>query len=135
MNCNNCSYKVEAGELVESDKLHTHWICPKCKAENVFRSKSKLDGIIEERGKNYGPPILHFSCTQNLYLQWIDRKCLSSFLPLNKQQNDALCHGVYMILDKLTRAAENPLHMDNWDDIEGYVKCIRTILEVKANAE
>lgn len=85
--------------------------------------------ITDERGKNYGHPRDHFSCTQKTFLAWEERRnqaISQGALPLADEQ--AVKHGVYMILDKLSRFATNPLHKDNLDDIQGYARTIKMIL-------
>lgn len=138
-------------------KAGTDWQCPEClhtwhetffkcvcghvktdddmlNKENSMGSgadtpKDELDAILKERGANYGPPIYHFSCTRDMYDVWEDRRVIAD--PPCGAKEAALRHGVYMILDKLARAAENPKHMDNWDDIKGYAECIKKVLEDK----
>ncbi len=90
-------------------------------------SKKELDAILKERGANYGPPIDHFDCTQGLFTVWEIRRAKTK--PTHNRREAAVRHGVYMILDKLARAAENPKHIDNWDDIKGYAECIKKALE------
>lgn len=96
----------------------------------------KIEAITTERGKNYGAPIDHFQTTCHLFQEWDAR-----FTHANQKRNGcyppepdqarvdaATRHGVYMILDKLVRMAENPNHMDNIDDIQGYARCLATFL-------
>jgi len=88
----------------------------------------KIKELTDERGKNYGHPIKHFSCTQELYMDWINARIQSDIkLPASKEAG--LRHGVYMILDKLARMSENPNHRDNLDDIQGYAKCIGMVVD------
>ena len=92
----------------------------------------KITEITTERGKNYGHPIKHFSCTTEMFRIWIQARSESVTYNLTKQQEAALHHGVYMILDKLARMSENPTHTDNIDDIQGYAKCIQMVLDYEA---
>ena len=85
--------------------------------------------ITDERGKNYGHPKKHFTCTHSMFRKWEEAREESQVGLLGYDKEDALRHGVYMILDKLARMAENPEHMDNIDDIQGYAHCIKMILE------
>jgi hypothetical protein len=93
----------------------------------------KITEITTERGKNYGHPIKHFATTTAMFCVWrearLDTKAASK---LTTQQEMALRHGVYMILDKLARMSENPEHRDNIDDIQGYAKCIGMVLDYEA---
>lgn len=92
----------------------------------VIETKSLTD----ERGKHYGHPAKHFSCTQGMYNEWLGRRIdAMKGKPLaDGMIEDALRHSVYMILDKLSRAANNPMHQDNFDDIQGYARCAKMIL-------
>jgi len=90
----------------------------------------KITEITTERGKNYGHPIKHFQTTTVLFSIWRDARVASECNDdLTENQEAALHHGVYMILDKLARMSENPKHCDNIDDIQGYAKCIGMVLD------
>ena len=88
--------------------------------------------LTNARHENYEPPLQHFATTSDMVGIW---KRQRSFATVNKHrglstcQESALAHGVYMILDKLARAAYNPQHLDNWDDVAGYAACIKEMLE------
>lgn len=93
----------------------------------------KIKEITTERGANYGKPIDHFSNTDKLNEAWRsyrnrNRSRQDERLLIGCEKECALHHGVYMIIDKLVRAAENPMHADNWDDIQGYARCIKDAL-------
>lgn len=83
--------------------------------------------ITTERGGNYGKPIDHFSACQEMYDIWEKRNSLNNYA-IGTKEMLALKHGVHWIIDKIVRAAENPEHKDNWDDIEGYARCIKDAL-------
>ena len=87
-----------------------------------------VDKIIEERGKNYGHPYYHFQATQKMYLPWLKRYT-SKGKKTTEEIEICVMHGVYMILDKLARMAENPLHEDNLEDIKGYATTIQMCIE------
>ena len=89
----------------------------------------KITEITTERGKNYGHPIKHFSCTNSMYERWLEARTASECGSLDLEKELGLRHGVYMILDKLARMSENPNHRDNLDDIQGYAKCIGMVLD------
>ena len=88
--------------------------------------------LTDERGENYGHPLDHFNCTQEMSVVWTGRRHDAI---VNKGNLDSMSlerslkHIVYMICDKLARAAENPLHMDNFDDIQGYASLWRGCCE------
>lgn len=87
--------------------------------------------ITTERGKNYGKPIEHFNTSQAMFEEWEDRAHASgTFCCMDIEKQRAVKHGVRFIIDKCVRAAENPMHKDNWDDIEGYARCIKDALEL-----
>ena len=92
-----------------------------------------LEKIIEERGGNYGHPYDHFPATQKMYEVWHNRFCYGQYNSIGSPDKERLerCiqHGVYMILDKLARLAENPLHEDNLEDIKGYATTIQMCME------
>lgn len=84
------------------------------------------EAVTEERGSNYGHPYDHFQCTQNMFDAWTDRRFDAPIM--DEELSSCLKHITYLILDKLARAAHNPLHMDNFVDIQGYAslweKCV-----------
>jgi len=89
-----------------------------------------IDAITEERGKRYGSPLDHFSCTGLMFGIWYKRyiKHNRPQQPVDPHAEAAFLHAVHMIFDKLARAASDPLYRDNWDDIEGYVRCLKTFM-------
>ncbi len=87
----------------------------------------KTKDLTDDRGSNYGHPYDHFQCTQSMFAVWQDRRMYGKNLPPPMEK--CLHHIVYFILDKLTRAAENPCHMDNFEDIQGYA----SLWEVSSN--
>lgn len=87
--------------------------------------------LTKDRGANYGHPRAHFPLTQGLYVTWKAaryRQIDQGAPELDATEEACLRHGVYMICDKLARAATNPKHVDNWDDIAGYSLCIKRAL-------
>ena len=97
----------------------------------------EIDEITEERGKRYGTPLDHFACTGLTFGRWYNR-----YMHHNRPQQKvspeveaALFHAIHMIYDKLARAASDPLYQDNWDDIEGYVRCLKTFLPFTPQAK
>jgi len=87
--------------------------------------------LVRDRGKTYGPPALHFRTTQALFNEWRRRRIeamTSGAEELTNSKEAGVRHAVYMILDKLARAAETPSHLDNWNDIGGYAKCAVSVL-------
>jgi hypothetical protein len=92
---------------------------------------SETKKLTDSRGGQYGHPNKHFPTTQGMYKIWIERRLdaetnADSTLP--KDQLLAVNHAAYMILDKLARAANNPMLADNWDDIQGYARCAKMVL-------
>ena len=92
--------------------------------------RDKLSDTIKERGGNYGHPIDHFSCTKEMYDRWEEKRELGIQLTPPKREA-AFRHGVYMLIDKIVRAGENPNHADNYIDLPGYSHCIEMVLEVE----
>jgi len=93
-----------------------------------------VDATVEltnDRGANYGHPLDHFPLTRAIADSWLvaHYKALEKGAPaLTFDQEQAIRHAVYMICDKLARAATNPKHVDNWDDIAGYSLCAKKVL-------
>ena len=81
--------------------------------------------LTEERGRNYGHPYDHFRCTKGMYDTWRNKRSVQ----LDKDLENCLHHIIYMICDKMARAAENPMHMDNWEDMQGYASLWKKCLE------
>lgn len=92
-----------------------------------------VEEIIIERGANYGHPYDHFQSIANLFAEWSKRRASGKTCGTNLDK--CLSHIVYMIFDKLTRAAENPMHMDNFDDIQGYASLWAKCIEKNKEAE
>lgn len=86
----------------------------------------KTEKLTDERGKNYGHPYDHFQCTRGMYDEWVNKYNKSDLV--ESELSQCLKHIIYLICDKMARAAENPMHMDNFDDIQGYAslwqKCL-----------
>lgn len=116
---------------------HTLDECPVCVSIEISSKAvedepvDNIKAITTERGENYGKPIDHFKTTTALHRTWQFRRNKGQGISVDQQ--DALSHGVYMVMDKLVRAAENPMLKDNWDDIQGYVWCIKNALEMEAD--
>ena len=92
-------------------------------------SERTTEELTAERGENYGHPYDHFNCTQSMWQIWRERARDGNVIPdMDEKLQQPLSHIVYMICDKLARMAENPLHMDNFYDIQGYAslweKCV-----------
>ena len=94
---------------------------------------SDTKALTDERGKHYGNPLDHFSTTQHLWAAWRYRR--TQVFDLKDMENSdmerrelAFRHAVYMICDKLARAANDPMHVDNWRDIQGYSACAMMVL-------
>jgi hypothetical protein len=93
--------------------------------------QDKIAAITAERGERYGDPRKHFVCTNDLASRWAARHeeaMNAKGTSLEHDHGAALHHCIYFIMDKLTRSAEDPYHVDNWDDIEGYVRCLKLCL-------
>jgi hypothetical protein len=82
--------------------------------------------ITDARGKHYGHPRDHFRTTRHLYTAWLGRR--REVTQAVDDTENALYHAVYMICDKLARAANDPTHADNWDDVAGYARCAKMVL-------
>lgn len=95
--------------------------------------KTTTESLTAERGKNYGHPRDHFATTRGMFAAWERRRnqvCENPELMV-REHEEALRHAVYMICDKLARAATNPMHVDDWDDIAGYARCAKMVLGIE----
>ena len=94
-----------------------------------------MSNLTDERGKNYGHPADQFVCAEAMFEEWATRRnavtepIMESNDGLNQSLEYQLQHAVHMICTKLSRAAANPLHLDNWDDIQGYAECFKMCAE------
>ena len=84
---------------------------------------SDIDTTVTERGGKYGPPRLHFPCTVAMFAVWQRRRDAGP--GMDGAREAVLWHAVYMICDKLARAAQSPDMEDHWRDIQGYSECAR----------
>ncbi len=85
--------------------------------------------LTDSRGRHYGHPRDHFATTRGMYLAWAARRrqAIAQGSP-DCGHEDALNHAVYMICDKLARAATDPMLVDNWDDVQGYSRTAKMVL-------
>lgn len=94
--------------------------------EGLAKPEKTVDPIAvltEDRGKDYGHPLDHFTAESQLYA--ILRAYRVQSLREGKGALDAALehcfdHVTRWILDKLVRACKSPLKQDHWDDIAGY---------------
>ena len=80
--------------------------------------------LTAERGSNYGRAFDHFSTTEEMMEVWSRRREDSS-TALDPKLERCLKHIVSFCIDKMVRAAENPLHLDDFDDVAGYASLWR----------
>ena len=93
-----------------------------------------VESLVRERGESYGRFDNRSKALRNMVQEW--ENLLGDDGPnaaLPEEQRAALRHGVYMILDKLTRAAFNARHRDNLTDVRGYIECIERSLFPETN--
>lgn len=82
--------------------------------------------IMAERGKTYGSPKQRFALVKSMYDKWEAFRDKQEQLPPEKEQ--AFRHGVYLLIDKLSRLAVSPDHLDNYTDLAGYSECIKSFV-------
>jgi hypothetical protein len=92
-----------------------------------FGEKPDTKELTAERGKNYGHPYDHFQCTQEMFDVWTSRRFDAP--SIDPELERCLRHITYLILDKLSRAAENPMWLDNFDDIQGYASLWEKVID------
>ena len=73
-----------------------------------------------DRNRDYGHPDDNHGCTAELWNAWLLRRA-SPFGAVD------VC--VFNILQKLSRLAETPDHLDSWRDIAGYAQNAAWCLE------
>jgi hypothetical protein len=85
--------------------------------------------LTDERGNEYGHPKKHFSTTRYMFRCWELRRmdALKTAEQYDPETEAAYRHAVYMILDKLARAANRP-KKDTLDDVQGYARTAKMIL-------
>jgi hypothetical protein len=85
--------------------------------------------LTTERGQDYGHPLKHFNATRRMFAVWEARRndALVEGVELSDREQ-AMRHAVYMICDKLSRSAQNPMKWDTWDDIAGYARTAKMAL-------
>lgn len=67
--------------------------------------------LTDARGERYGTPLKHFNCTQSMYAEWVRSRIQTNSGPLRNDVANGVNHAVYMIIDKLARASEDPTHI------------------------
>ena len=88
-----------------------------------------MSELTEERGSNYGHPADQFPVVEQMVEAWRNGRAINTCEGVDATAERCLRHTVYMICTKLSRACENPLHMDNWADIKGYAECFEMCVE------
>jgi len=88
--------------------------------------------LTTDRGALYGRAYDHFRCTQGMFDEWLTRYQETA---IDDDLGKCLKHITYMILDKLARAANDPTHMDNFDDIQGYASLWKKCVEAHEETE
>jgi len=101
------------------------------KADYVQQEANRIQKLVEERGKSYGHPRDNFLLIHRMWKLWVEerQRHLTETGAEPHRQEDALRHGVYMILTKLGRLATTIDHLDSLDDIQGYIDCMQQCLQ------
>lgn len=73
--------------------------------------------LTQQRGAVYGHPLDDFNRAHRL-------KTVLSEMP-----DAELRHALEMVAVKMARLINTPDHLDSWDDIAGYARCGRMIIE------
>lgn len=76
-----------------------------------------VEKLTEERGSVYGHPLDDFGRAAKL-------KEVVSVI-----QDPILRHAAEMVCVKLARLCQSPEHLDSWDDVGGYAKTARMVIE------
>lgn len=87
----------------------------------VEKSSSKVEGLLEERGKRYGTFRKHAQICQSLKFV-IDRELLNC---KPRPIDDDMKQALDVICDKIARIINgDETYVDNWDDIAGYATLV-----------
>lgn len=76
--------------------------------------------LTDERGAVYGHPAVDFDRAARL-------KAVVA-----EVSDPRLRHALEMICVKMARLIQSPTHLDSWDDIAGYARCGRMVVEYAA---
>lgn len=76
--------------------------------------------LTEQRGSVYGHPLDDFGRAARLKAVVADIK------------DPELRHAAEMICMKLARLCNSPDHLDSWDDVAGYARCARMVIEERS---
>ena len=79
-----------------------------------------VDDLVQQRGSVYGHPLDDFGRVAKLKAVVADIK------------DPELRHAAEMVCVKLARLCTTPEHLDSWDDIGGYAKTGRMVIEERA---
>ena len=79
-----------------------------------------VDDLVQQRGSVYGHPLDDFGRAAKLKAVVADIK------------DPELRHAAEMVCVKLARLCTTPEHLDSWDDISGYGKTGRMVIEERA---
>lgn len=84
---------------------------------DVFKGPPTADDLVQQRGSVYGHPLDDFTRVAKLKAIVADIK------------DPELRHAAEMICVKLSRLCTTWEHLDSWDDIGGYAKTGRMVIE------
>ncbi len=87
---------------------------------DVFKGPPTVDDLVQQRGSVYGHPLDDFGRAAKLKAVVADIK------------DPELRHAAEMVCVKLARLCTTPEHLDSWDDISGYGKTGRMVIEERA---
>lgn len=88
-----------------------------------------MESLVESRHDSYGHPAKNLPCIADMWGIYLARRADAAsdgWLELNE-----LDVAVLNILQKISRIANTPDHLDSWDDIQGYAECAKKCLAAK----
>ena len=99
-----------------------------------------IDKTLEERGGRYGPFEGHANVTQSIKraISPVDHKLfvMVECGLLEEEEADAIKECLDMVAHKIGRIVNgDPLYLDSWHDIIGYVKLIENMIQKKGERE
>ncbi len=84
-------------------------------------TKSKIEELLEEREKIYGPAKPFYHCLSKINAEFIE------FTSNHGHIEDSTAELIRMIFLKLLRLSVDPTHLDNYRDVSGYLELAKRI--------
>jgi hypothetical protein len=103
-------------------------------AAHEIKQARTTEQLNAERGAKYGPALNEFATEQEIIDAWLNRRkeaLLQGATNYGQYRERALKQAVVMCVVKLVRAAQSPSESDHWDDLMGYARCAKMIMNLE----